>query len=536
MHKILIFGCGNAGQKIFQKIKNSFQILAFVDNNKKLQGTRIFEKEVVLPEKIKEFDYDFLLIASMYKNEIKIQLVSQNIVEPYKIVFDNELDFLLSKVSSFSTQYTIDNVLLDFLLDELLNNKLRSSNMMHKIAYLLKSALKGKKLNVDVIQSAIIGTQAYEACLKVPIYEQGYMKDTEQEINVFFSSKSANKTLTNLISKKIPLLIDENFGPFTKYATYDWKTSKYSIDDSIYDDFFDNNGYLFKDFIDFRDTNYGLDYIKENSFKLAVNMRKSKNKFNFSDKEIIAGNRFLTNVVGLNENDWFVCVYARDGGYYKETEKSQNWFRNSDINTYKLAIDEIISRGGYVIRIGSHVCNKLNYEHPKVFDYSYSSYQSDFLDIYLLSRCRFFMGSYTGLSHVNSMFSTPELYLNVINCHGGNADIWIPKKMIDIDTKKYISYKEFFRRYNKYERALLAENGLNQRNLLRIEYIDNTPEEIQYATIDMLNMLEGNKLNDQNIEVIKYKVGTSIKISDEYQNIANSFILENKQLFSMEND
>jgi len=537
---IIIFGCGNSGQDTYNYIKDNFNIVAFIDNNKELHNTYMLNIKILNPSEINLITFDFIVIASMYKYEIKEQLIVQ-----YKIPIEQiiSLDDILAiqnmtteimDITKNNLENDSKNILQALFFKKLFNDKSEQNNLMKKVSYLMKQSLGDKKLIIDMLQSSFIGGQAYESFIRVPISKKGYMNDRDAEIIVNFSSKSANKTLTNLIAREIPLLQDESFPAIGKYSRYDWDSSKFHISNNIYDDFFTNNGYLFQEFVEFKDSCYAQDYMDGEDH---VVISEEGKILKFNQQELQKGYKFLQDVVGFGDNDWFVCIYARDGGYYNETKDSPNWFRNSDINDYKLAIEEIILRGGYVIRVGSDVVNPLDYNHPKVFDYSMSRYQNDFLDIFLLSECKFFLGTHSGLSHVNTIFKTPQLLVNVVNCNGGYHSklLWIPKKIVDIKTEKILSYVDFLDRYYGYgDRSILAENGIKQVELLGVRYINNTSEEILEATIDMLNELKGlTKMNNiitsmQNdfLQVLeKWNIGyTNLPIS-------TSFLRSNKNLF-----
>lgn len=81
--KYLIFGTGsgcdafliNADEEDFDSI------LGFVDNNKEKQGTLYRGKKVFSVDEIKDFDYNKIIVASLYYNEIKDNLVKKGIAE-----------------------------------------------------------------------------------------------------------------------------------------------------------------------------------------------------------------------------------------------------------------------------------------------------------------------------------------------------------------------------------------------------------------------------------------------------------------------
>lgn len=78
---ILIFGSGSSVTLYIRDNKeffdNNIEILAFVDNNQKKQGNKFIEKEIISPECIFKYNYDAILICSVYEEDIYMQLVEK---------------------------------------------------------------------------------------------------------------------------------------------------------------------------------------------------------------------------------------------------------------------------------------------------------------------------------------------------------------------------------------------------------------------------------------------------------------------------
>lgn len=215
----------------------------------------------------------------------------------------------------------------------------------------------------------------------------------------------------------------------------------------------------------------------------------------FTPTEEERGRAFLRQHGLRHETDWFVCVYARDDKYLKVVMPNSNFsyhdYRNADINTFHLAIGCIIERGGYVFRMGQHVDRSLQYQHSKVIDYA-THFRDDFIDIYLAAKCRFFMGSLSGISDVAMLFDTPRLGIN--NAPLGNSpysrnSLFIPKKVKCIKTDRYVPFKEVFEATTGKDNQALW--SVYEFAKIGYKYEDDTPEEIRDVTIEMLDRLEG---------------------------------------------
>ncbi len=75
MYEMLIFGTGKGAADFFKmRNKQEIKVKAFIDNNCDKWG-KLFEKtEIIPPNRINEYTYDYIVIASSYFNEITRQL------------------------------------------------------------------------------------------------------------------------------------------------------------------------------------------------------------------------------------------------------------------------------------------------------------------------------------------------------------------------------------------------------------------------------------------------------------------------------
>lgn len=65
MKKIIIFGAGPTGKRMYDFYKDICEIVAFTDNNEKLHGTEYNGIPIVAPYILKDAQYDFIVIASV---------------------------------------------------------------------------------------------------------------------------------------------------------------------------------------------------------------------------------------------------------------------------------------------------------------------------------------------------------------------------------------------------------------------------------------------------------------------------------------
>ena len=199
--------------------------------------------------------------------------------------------------------------------------------------------------------------------------------------------------------------------------------------------------------------------------------------------------------MGIPEGSWFVCVHCREDGYLGNVNQS---LRNADIRNYLLAIEAIVKRGGWVIRMGDPSVKALP-AMGRVIDYAHSNMRSEQMDVFLCASCKFFLGSDSGLYHVSSVFGIPAAVANYAHFSGvlpyGPSDIGIPKLIWSEKEKRYLTFKEVLGssigQYlfdHLFIRADLrpVENSAEDIRDLAMEMLDKAEGIIQYSKDDVL--------------------------------------------------
>lgn len=213
---------------------------------------------------------------------------------------------------------------------------------------------------------------------------------------------------------------------------------------------------------------------------------------NFTDEEETRG-ALLLEGMGIPPGVDFVCLNVRDDAYLKVHQTGFDWsyhsYRDSDIQNYILAVEALADLGYFVIRMGAKVNEGINSIHPRVIDYAVNGMRSDFMDIYLGSKCLFCISTGTGWDNIPYIFRRPIALVNFVPLAGILKDyknfISITKHYFDKQTKKELSLCDIINKgallysySNEYE-----SNGLQLR--------ENSPEEIRDVVIEMLERLIG---------------------------------------------
>lgn len=210
--------------------------------------------------------------------------------------------------------------------------------------------------------------------------------------------------------------------------------------------------------------------------------------------------RALLAAMGLSPRDWFVCFQARDAGYHQaRINKNPHDFRNADIRACMEAMHYVADRGGVAIRIGANVNEPLpKTENPRIIDYA-TRFRSDFGDIYLLGKCRFFLGGDTGSSLVPTLFGVPVATANklpILPNPNGRKSLYIPKLLRDRPSGQPLPFDEQFAPYGPLENYYTTARHWNQRGAFENDWrviVDNTPDEILDLCRDMFDVLDGRE-------------------------------------------
>jgi putative glycosyltransferase (TIGR04372 family) len=191
----------------------------------------------------------------------------------------------------------------------------------------------------------------------------------------------------------------------------------------------------------------------------------------------------LLKKMGIPDASWFVTFHAREQGFAGDPFPSP---RNASLENFLPAMQEVVSHGGWAIRIGDKGMKPLP-AMPGVIDYAHSDFKSDWMDIFLLAQCRFFVGTPSGPAQVPHLFGVPTVYTNWIPMadypYHANG-LLIHKTHRDGETGHKIPYSRFLSLRTDY-------TNINARNNITVE--ENTAEEIREVVVEMLDRLDGKQ-------------------------------------------
>jgi len=277
---------------------------------------------------------------------------------------------------------------------------------------------------------------------------------------------------------------------------------------------------------------YNLEYKGKTTLECIMKNKKPSIAFKPEEEQL---GRKLLNGLGIEEGKSFICFHARDSVYLKAVYGQRDWsyhdYRDSNIKNYIPAVEKITEEGIYALRTGAEVAEKLPYENPLIIDYAKNGARTDFLDIYLGAKCRFFLCSDTGMSIIPEMFRRPVVYVNWVPLlristfvlHG----LLIPKRFYHRQERRTLSFGEIIN----------SELGSNTTGEIyeekEIELIENTPEEILDVTVEMDQRLKGDWISTQEDEDLQSRFWSLLapnNLRSRDLRIGTEYLRKNKDL------
>jgi putative glycosyltransferase (TIGR04372 family) len=283
-------------------------------------------------------------------------------------------------------------------------------------------------------------------------------------------------------------------------------------------------------------------------------MSKSKLNFIFSNEEkknILK----LHSELRLPENAKWICVFSRDSndGYLDHyVEKNKKFINKAKLSAHlniqklrdtslfkmKSALEKFTEYGYYVIVMGKKA-NMFLTDNEKIIDYSNSSINSEFADIYLLNNCITYYGADSGIHIVplatqKKVFiaGTPDTYYFWKQFHWMEAP-FLPKLLFDNEKKQVIKYRDFLKEglirkppeYSiSYEEA--GQNRIISKENSEDEYLNLAMEAHKILTGDLDISLEQKKLRKE-VKKIFDSLEEKYISKNRYNFISDYFIKKN---------
>ena len=233
-----------------------------------------------------------------------------------------------------------------------------------------------------------------------------------------------------------------------------------------------------------------------------------------SDQQIKDGVQFLEDhsVVVGNE---FVCYAVRSESYYlKLAERGVSVkprsVRNPNEDLYLQALKSI-GRTLPIFRMGKDIGIPLDaFKYPDVVDYAIR-YRTDFLDVFLISRCKFLLVGNTGLFWVSTMFGIPTVHCDVYDVRHIQpvGHLYIFQKVWLLNEKRLATVSEMLKMKSEY-------SDERHQARLGVELVKNTADEILLACQEMNARIDGTwETTPEDEDLQKRYLDLVVKFSDQ---------------------
>lgn len=253
-----------------------------------------------------------------------------------------------------------------------------------------------------------------------------------------------------------------------------------------------------------------------------------------SDQEIESGVQFLADHSVVSGKE-FICYAVRSESYYLKLAKSgvsvkPRSVRNPNEDLYLQALN-LIGGNLPVFRMGKDIDIPLDaIKYPVVVDYA-NKYRTDFLDVFLISHCKFLLVGNTGLFWMNAIFGKSTLHCDLYDIRHQvlTRDLMLFQKVWVTNEKRLATVSEMLKMKSKY-------SDERHQARLGVELVKNTADEIYAACQEMNSRIDGTwKSTSEDEELQQRYLDLVIEYSDQPTwrgggRVGTQFLRDNKDL------
>jgi len=234
----------------------------------------------------------------------------------------------------------------------------------------------------------------------------------------------------------------------------------------------------------------------------------------FSEQEVDEGVKFLADH-SVNAGQEFICYAVRSESYYLKLAKSgvsvkPRSVRNPNEDLYLQALN-LIKSNLSIFRMGKDIDIPIDViEYPDVVDYA-NKYRTDFLDVFLISRCKFLLVGNTGLFWMNAIFGKSTLHCDLYDIRHQvlTHDLMIFQKVWLTSENRLATVSEMLKMKSEY-------SDERHQARLGVELVKNTADEIYAACQEMNSRIDGTwETTPEDEDLQQRYLGLVIKFSDQ---------------------
>ena len=143
---------------------------------------------------------------------------------------------------------------------------------------------------------------------------------------------------------------------------------------------------------------------------------------------------------------------------------------------------------------------------PQLIDYAHHEIRCDWMDVFLGATCQFCIGTSSGYYVVPLSFGKPILLTNVSNIctyyELTRQDLFLPRWLINSANEQTLSFEQYM---SPSASMLMNDKQFSDAGLY---WVENTPEELEYATREMLQRTSDSTSSPQSDDDLQRRFKT----------------------------
>jgi putative glycosyltransferase (TIGR04372 family) len=217
----------------------------------------------------------------------------------------------------------------------------------------------------------------------------------------------------------------------------------------------------------------------ENTFPVKMCGRNPSFYYSLTPEDREQGRR-LWSRLGIPADAAVVVLHNRESGW--RPTLTYHSYRNADIERCLPAVDYLLRRGYYVVRIGDRSVKPLPKLSDRLLDMPFHPLYHPSVELYCTAMCRFFVSVPSGPLSFAVAFNKPVVWVNspIVSYHWGNPlDLLLPKKYFSQRLKRYLTCAEIV------TTPLIDYLRTEEFSRFGVELHENTPDELLASVQEM---------------------------------------------------
>lgn len=207
--------------------------------------------------------------------------------------------------------------------------------------------------------------------------------------------------------------------------------------------------------------------------------------------------------MGVPRGSKYVCWHCRTQDFvmhhYPEIDKDQ-WqlYRNVALPIFKKSIDYLISKGYYVLRMGTPLTAPLPWQSDKLIDYA-RNYRTEFMDIWLFAHADLTLGTCSGIDAIPCISGRNALFVSF--APAGYALTFSSKTTILFEHYHSTATQQRIPLQELYASGHVTDQLESEFREHGYYLVKNTEEEILHAVQEKVFLMEGGRRSEEDVQL-----------------------------------